>query len=257
MIWLQRLYFWLALFVLTVVFLVLVWPYIVFAFFYSLIGRRDFAAAIRAGTWFYGRVFLFLIRPMVPVHTQNPELARANQPCIITPNHQSFMDIYFFGAQHCTNLCFVVAGWPFKKLFFFAVMMLLGRYIRVGRAMDSLDFYESCRKALDEGAALVCFPEGTRSRTGELQEFRSGIFRVAASCGAPIVPMVYCNTGKLCPPGTFKVNPQPVHIKLLQPMLADATLGGRKAFKELRERVHAAMAATLDEYENNQDRRTT
>lgn len=245
MLWVKRVYFWLALIALTVVFLIFSWPYVLFSALFS----KNLPRAVRYGVWYYGRVFMALVRPVCAFHVKNPDRASALGPCIITPNHQSFLDIYLLGGQSAKDLCFVVGKWPFRKLFFFAFMMYKAEYIRVGRELDEFSFVESCSAALKQGATIVCFPEGTRSRDGGLQSFHSGIFRVAALTGAAIVPMVYHNTGKLCPRGTFAVNPQDVYISLLEAEKALPDLPVREAARELKERVHASMREALANFQ--------
>jgi 1-acyl-sn-glycerol-3-phosphate acyltransferase len=169
-----------------------------------------------------------------------------NSPCIIVLNHQSFLDSYMLGLQDCINLCFIIADWPFKKLFFFAPVMRMCKYIRVGTMDDKLRFVESCRETLKNGGTLVCFPEGTRSRTGQLQNFHAGIFRISVETGIKIVPMVLNNTGQVCRPGSFKINPQPILIKLLEPLSARADLTPRQSCMELKERVHGVIYNTLN-----------
>lgn len=216
------------------------WPYILLSRL-----RGDVTRRVRHGIWWYGRIFGFLVKPILPVSAINPEIAVVNEPCIIVPNHQSFLDIYLLSAQCSKNLCFVVTSWPFSKLFFFAALMRHARYVRVGKNQDILNFMERCREELAAGSVLVCFPEGTRSRSGKLLPFRSGIFRVATATGAKLVPMIFHNTGKVCAPGSFKVNPQRIFVRLLEPLEANPELEGKQACKELLGRTQAAMQAAL------------
>ncbi|MFL6139353.1 MAG: lysophospholipid acyltransferase family protein [Frankiaceae bacterium] len=52
---------------------------------------------------------------------------------------------------------------------------------------------------LAAGRSVVVFPEGTRSRTGELGRFHSGAVRLAAAAGVPVVPAAVTGTGRLLP----------------------------------------------------------
>jgi 1-acyl-sn-glycerol-3-phosphate acyltransferase len=138
-----------------------------------------------------------------------------------------------------------VEKWPFRKLFFFASMMYMGGYIRVGRNGDPFAFVESCWNILRNGGVLVCFPEGTRSRDGELGPFHAGIFRVSVAAGADIVPMILHNTGRVCRPGPLLVRPETVRISLLEPLAARTDLSPRQACRELMDRTRRVMEAAL------------
>jgi 1-acyl-sn-glycerol-3-phosphate acyltransferase len=66
---------------------------------------------------------------------------------------------------------------------------------------DTADFsaFRSARKALDEGKALGISPEGTRSKTGLLQEGKPGAALLALRAQVPIVPVAITGTK-----GSFK-----------------------------------------------------
>ena len=50
---------------------------------------------------------------------------------------------------------------------------------------------------LKEGRVLGLFPEGTRSKTGQLQKAEAGVALIAAMTGAPIVPVAILNTHRI------------------------------------------------------------
>jgi 1-acyl-sn-glycerol-3-phosphate acyltransferase len=183
------------------------------------------------------------------IHVENKDIALNNSPCIIILNHQSFLDIYLLCMQSCKNLCFIVTDWPFKKFFFFAPIMRMNKYIRTATYEDKLQFMDACGDVLAEGGTLVCFPEGTRSRSGNLQNFQNGIFRVSVATGAKVVPMVLRNTGKVCRPGSFMVRPQPVFISLLDPLSSRRDLKPRQACFELKERAMKVICDKLNSKE--------
>ena len=64
-----------------------------------------------------------------------------------------------------------------------------------GGATDHVD------KLIDKGWNLVMFPEGTRSRDGEIGKLRSGAAVIAAQHGIPIVPIHVRGTHDAMPPG--------------------------------------------------------
>jgi 1-acyl-sn-glycerol-3-phosphate acyltransferase len=51
------------------------------------------------------------------------------------------------------------------------------------------------------GHDVIVFPEGTRSRDGQIGDFRRGAARLAAAAGAPLVPAGISGTRALLPPG--------------------------------------------------------
>lgn len=69
--------------------------------------------------------------------------------------------------------------------------------------------------ALDEGASLIIFPEGTRNLTdAELLEFRSGIYRLARSRpDVEVVPVWIDNLNRVLPKGSFI--PVPLMCKVI------------------------------------------
>ena len=47
----------------------------------------------------------------------------------------------------------------------------------------------SCIEKVKRGISIFIFPEGTRSRTGELAEFKGGSFKIATRTNCPIIPV--------------------------------------------------------------------
>jgi 1-acyl-sn-glycerol-3-phosphate acyltransferase len=59
----------------------------------------------------------------------------------------------------------------------------------------------AARLIKERGYSFLIFPEGTRSRDGNLQAFRRGGFFLALASGAPIVPVTIRGTFELMPKG--------------------------------------------------------
>ena len=56
-------------------------------------------------------------------------------------------------------------------------------------------------RALERGMAFGIFPEGTRSRTGKLQPFKTGVAAIALRTGSPVVPVAVVGTEEAWPVG--------------------------------------------------------
>jgi 1-acyl-sn-glycerol-3-phosphate acyltransferase len=72
-------------------------------------------------------------------------------------------------------------------------------------------------RLLGENKAVLMFPEGTRSRDGQLQEPRAGIGMIVASTGAPIVPLRIFGSDRAMPRGKWLPRPVPVRIVFGEP----------------------------------------
>ena len=87
------------------------------------------------------------------------------------------------------------------------------------------DNREAARKSLAQaarrirsGQSLAAFPEGTRSRTGELMPFKKGVFALAFEAGAPVVPLAIHGGMAILPRGTWRVRGGPYRMVVGEPL---------------------------------------
>ena len=96
--------------------------------------------------------------------------------------------------------------------------------------------------AVRAGNSFLVFPEGTRSRTGELQPFKPGVFLIAERAGAPVVPVAIQGAREAMRKGSPLVRPVTVSVRVGAPIEPEAGGGGTA----LIERTRAAVAELLE-----------
>jgi 1-acyl-sn-glycerol-3-phosphate acyltransferase len=72
--------------------------------------------------------------------------------------------------------------------------------------------------ALKEGKSLVVFPEGGRSRDGQLQPFLGGAFYAALRAQVEIIPMALVGTYEVLKMNTWHIKPGPVYLLVGEPI---------------------------------------
>jgi len=78
----------------------------------------------------------------------------------------------------------------------------------------SIGAIKSALKSLRGGVPLVIFPEGGRTRDGQIQPFLPGAFFLAIKSQADIVPIALVNTFDLLPMNTYHVKCQPLEMRV-------------------------------------------
>lgn len=119
-------------------------------------------------------------------------------PVLFVSNHQSYFDIPVFFASVNKQFGFVAKSDLYKiPVFSKWIEVIQSVEIDRGDARQSLKAIEEGILLLEKGYSLVIFPEGTRSRSSKMQEFKKGSLRLATKPGIPIVPVTISGTYKL------------------------------------------------------------
>jgi len=82
-------------------------------------------------------------------------------------------------------------------------------------AVESIN---KARSKIRDGVSIVFFAEGTRSREGEVKQFRKGAFRLAQKLGIPVLPVSIHGAGKILPSDTLDWAPGDVKVMLHEPI---------------------------------------
>lgn len=87
------------------------------------------------------------------------------------------------------------------------------------------------------GRSIAISPEGTRSKTGRLKDFKKGAFHLAANVRLPVTPILIDGAWKLNPPGSMLLFPGDVTMEYLEPI----EVRDEDDHASLSRRVHRAM----------------
>lgn len=144
------------------------------------------------------------------------------EPYIMVCNHLSQADIPLI-----SNLPWEMKWVAKKELFELPVvgwMMKLAGDIAVDRRSPhrKVDTFRQAKYYLERNCSIMFFPEGTRSRTGQLQKFSNGAFELAITNNVPLLPMVIDGTQNALPKKSWKFeNARHISLKILDPIATE------------------------------------
>lgn len=142
-----------------------------------------------------------------------------NRSYVIVSNHQSLVDSILLVAQLKVDIKWVMKT-ELRKVPVFGYAAEKGGQILIDRSNHKAA-YESLERARDKlegGTSIMILPEGTRSRTGRLGEFKKGAFWLALNLGLPILPVTITGTREVLPPDTLDLFPGRVHLEIHEPV---------------------------------------
>lgn len=164
-------------------------------------------------------------------------------PVVYASNHSSMFDIWALASALPGSIRFV-AKQELTRIPVFGRAMLAAGHVAINRASRAraMEAYARAARIIRElGVSTVVFPEGTRSRTGELLPFKNAPFGLAIAAGVPLVPVYVHATFRILPKGAWRLRPAPIRLLIGEPIpTAGLTLEDREA---LRERARASILA--------------
>lgn len=137
---------------------------------------------------------------------------------VVVPNHQSLVDalavaclpanLKWIGKREAFQLPWI--GWAFT----------LAGYVPVlrGEKADGRRALARLRRYLAEGIPVGLFAEGTRSRDGQLKDFKAGPFKLAIEAGVPVIPVAISGAGAAMPADQPWIRASRVTVRILEPI---------------------------------------
>ncbi len=170
---------------------------------------------------FWGSCYTWL-SPLWRVDIKGRENVDRKKAYVMVSNHQSMLDILII------YRIFLHFKWVAKSSLFKVPIigwnMWLNRYIKIERSSmkSQRKMIRQCGENIKKGSSVMIFPEGTRSRNGQLRGFKEGAFLIALEQKADIVPMVLDGSSKALPEkGFMPRTKQDVCLRILPPVPYD------------------------------------
>ena len=177
----------------------------------------------------------------IPVTIEGEANLPLDTPQIVAANHASFFDILALLGYLPVDAKFIAKQEIFRIPLLGSAMHAAGHVsMDRGHQKQAFGAYDVAAEAMRErGLTIVVYPEGTRTRTGDLLPFKKGPFVFAAASGAPIVPCYVGGAFRIQPKGSLRVRRHKVHIALGRALSVEGlTMDDRD---EIAERVRTAM----------------
>jgi 1-acyl-sn-glycerol-3-phosphate acyltransferase len=149
---------------------------------------------------------LILGTSLIRVRVEGIKNFEPGRPYVFCANHLSLMDIPLMFGYLPVEFRIMAKKGLFQLPFLGWHLRRCG-HLPVDRKnpKEARGSFELAARRLREGAALIFFPEGTRSRDGKLHDFRHGAFLLAIKAGVPVVPMAIRGTRECLLPDTLVV----------------------------------------------------
>jgi 1-acyl-sn-glycerol-3-phosphate acyltransferase len=189
---------------------------------------------------YWAKVILWLFG--IKVRTRGTENIEPERRYVYISNHASMFDIPAVVTGIPDDIRFVLKkeltripiwGWALKY----------GHYIVIdrGKARDAIKSLEEAAMRMRQGASVILFAEGTRTRDGKLQPFKRGAISLAVKAGIPVIPVTINNTFKILPKGSWHVKPTDIELVLEKPIPTDR-FTGREGEQRLSQLVREAVS---------------
>lgn len=191
-------------------------------------------------------VYMFsLVPPLWRRNVTGLENIERDKSYVIVINHQSMTDImalYYLPLQ----FRWVSKREVFRIPFFGQFLVLHGDIaIERGNGAEAMHkVLEKGRMWTSRGVSIAMFPEGTRSKDGEIHRFKAGAFALAKDAGVALLPVVMDGTSTMIKPNRLFRWRNTFTVKVLPPVSAERVAATDQ--KELADEVRGMMTDALN-----------
>lgn len=214
-------------------------------------GRRRAFWCIAPG-WVRQVARAFGIRRRLEGWERLPEAIRSGrQPALFIANHASHFDPpLLVSTLPCPSV--FMAKKELGRVPVLGIAIRMAGFILLDRqhGRRALASLQDAARRIREGQSVTAFPEGTRTRTGEVLPFKKGVFVLAREAGVAVVPMGILGGRAILPRGTWRVAPGRYTVRVGEPL----DPGAFPDAETLREAARTAVLGLLEGQEPLQGR---
>lgn len=175
----------------------------------------------------------------------NPENLPEKGPVLYVANHQSYADILAFLNITKHQIGFIAKNELTKiPLFRDWIVRIRSLFIMREDPRASLNTINEGAEMLKNGFSLVIFPEGTRSKSGKMADFKPGSLKLATKAKATIVPVTIIDSYKAFEEKGKIAKHTKMAFKIHEPI--DTSLLDRKEQAALGEKIEQIIRAGLE-----------
>jgi 1-acyl-sn-glycerol-3-phosphate acyltransferase len=171
---------------------------------------------------------------------------------IVAANHLSYADwaaVALFVYESGRYPAFLIKSSMFDVKFLGAFLRACGQFPVNRGQTDAALVLKDAQEGVENGEALVFYPEGTATRDPALWPMvaYTGVARLALATGAPVIPVAHWGAQKILPYGTKDLHLVPRHtVRILAgPPVDLSAFGGKELSRELLRDVTAAIMADI------------
>ncbi|HOP50073.1 MAG TPA: 1-acyl-sn-glycerol-3-phosphate acyltransferase [Ignavibacteriales bacterium] len=193
------------------------------------------------------KVLKYISIPLFKTYFQLEIVGKENLPktnCIIAPNHQSFIDGLLIACALNDNLLSKSYFFAKDKYIKYWFVKLFARFSNIVSLNLNADLKESIQKMayiLQNNKNIIIFPEGTRTRTGQMNDFKKSFAILSKELNVPIVPVTINGAYEALSIGSKIPKPKKIKLYFLTPVYPE-----NKSYDEIVEEVRFKIYKQLN-----------
>ncbi|MDO5036292.1 MAG: lysophospholipid acyltransferase family protein [Porphyromonas sp.] len=204
---------------------------------------------VRVFSYYPGKVWsqITLALLLCPVEITGKRYLQQGRPCVVTPNHTSYLDIFMLYGYMGVPFKWVMkgslrtipfVGWACEKNGFI--------FVNNRTPAEAKKVVDSAMEAINDGYYIFIFPEGSRTYDGKLGPLRKGAFKIAQGTCSAVIPVTIRGGFEALPRTSILPTPHRLKIEVHPPIEPNKYPNDSKGISQLRAEVEETLRDSLE-----------